>query len=128
MECWACLYLFKKIMFTKPQNMTHKLQFQSHSHSIIFHGSRLLADLKTKIKRRFQNQKCSNLIFHYYLCFDWGKVSFQINLVFDSCTLAYSMLMIVLKTSKFCLELLHFAQVNVYLCFPLQGKSYPFPF
>lgn len=47
-ECWACLYLFKKRMFAKPQNLMHKLQFQSHTHSVVFHGARLLFKNKNK--------------------------------------------------------------------------------
>ena len=80
----------RDMMFTKPQNMMHKLQFQSLTHSVIFHGARLLHDLKTKIQICFQNQKCSNSLFHCYLCFDGGKVAFQINFVFDARTLACS--------------------------------------
>lgn len=113
----------RDIMFTKPQNMTHKLQFQWHNHNVIFYGARLLHDLKTKIKRCFQNQKCSNSLFHCYLCFDCGKVTFQINFVFN----AHSVWMVVWMTSKFVLESFYFAQVG-FCVFHCDENHIPFFF
>lgn len=77
------------------------MQFQSHTHNVMFCGDRLLHDFKRKIKRHFQIQKCSNSLFH---CFDCGKVTFQVNFVFNARTLAHSMRTVILMIPKFVLE------------------------